>query len=54
MKRQNTRLESQGAEFLVLGHLLMLGIPAFKNYTNMPGYDVVVAYPDKKFRHVYL
>jgi hypothetical protein len=27
MARQNTRLESEGAEFLVLGQLLIQGIP---------------------------
>lgn len=46
-KRQNTRLESEGAEFLVLGHLLILGIPSYKNYTNMPGYDLVATNPDR-------
>jgi len=41
MARQNTQLESAGAEFLVLGNLLIEGIPAFKSYTNMKGYDLV-------------
>ena len=41
MSRQNTKLESEGAEFLVLGQLLARGIPAYKTYSNMPGYDVV-------------
>ena len=41
MPRQNTKLESEGAEFLVLGHLLMHRIPSYKTYTNMPGYDLV-------------
>ena len=41
MARQNTHLESEGAEFLVLGQLLSQGIPAYKTYTNMPGYDLV-------------
>ena len=44
--RQNTQLESAGAEFLVLGHLLIGGIPAFKNYQNMKGYDVLAANAD--------
>jgi len=48
MKRQNTRLESEGAEFLVLGHLLIFGIPAYKNYTNMPDYDLVATSSGKK------
>jgi hypothetical protein len=39
--RQNTKLESEGAEFLVLGHLLIAGISAFKAYVNFPGYDLV-------------
>jgi hypothetical protein len=45
--RRNTRLESEGAEFLVLGNLLMQGIPAYKTYTNMAGYDIVATNPDK-------
>lgn len=45
MARQNTRLEAEGAEFLVLGNLLMRGIPAYKTYTNMPGYDVIAVNP---------
>ena len=47
MARQNTQLESEGAEFLVLGQLLIQGIPAYKTYTNMPGYDLVATNPDK-------
>jgi hypothetical protein len=46
MARRNTRLESQGAEFLVLGQLLVEGIPAYKAYVNMPGYDVLALNPD--------
>ena len=38
---QNTRLEATGAEFLVLGHLLVEGIEADKTYANMPGYDIL-------------
>ena len=41
MPRRDTRLESEGAEFLVLGQLLIQGASAYKAYTNMPGYDVV-------------
>jgi len=41
MTRHNTRRESEGAEFLVLGQLLIHGLPAFKNYVNMSGYDIV-------------
>lgn len=46
MARQNTQLEAAGAEFLVLGHLLVEGIPAFKSYTNMKGYDLVAVNPE--------
>lgn len=41
MPRMDTRLESEGAEFLVLGQLLIHKIAAYKTYTNMPGYDIV-------------
>jgi hypothetical protein len=46
-KRRDTKLESEGAEFLVLGNLLIHGIPAYKTYTNMPGYDLVATNPEK-------
>jgi hypothetical protein len=45
MPRQNTRIESEGAEFLVLGQLLIAGIPSYKAYTNTPGYDLVATNP---------
>jgi hypothetical protein len=45
--RLNTRLESEGAEFLVLGALLLERIPAYKTYTNMPGYDLVAVNPEQ-------
>ena len=48
MARKDTRLESEGAEFLVLGQLLIHGIPAYKAYTNMPGYDVIAVDPTKR------
>jgi hypothetical protein len=41
MARQDTALETAGAEFLVLGQLLILGVPAYKAYVNFPGYDLV-------------
>lgn len=44
--RQDTRLESEGAEFLVLGQLLINKISAYKTYTNMPGYDLVATNPE--------
>jgi hypothetical protein len=46
MPRQDTKLEAEGAEFLVLGELLLHRIPAYKTYTNMPGYDLVATNPD--------
>lgn len=46
-KRRDTKLESEGAEFLVLGNLLINAIPAYKTYTNMPGYDLVATNPEK-------
>src|SRR5690348_17990101 len=45
--RQNTKLESEGAEFLVLGNLLIVGISCFKAYVNFPGYDLVAINPEK-------
>ena len=45
--RLDSHLESEGAEFLVLGHLLIEGIPAYKTYARMPGYDLVAVNPDK-------
>lgn len=42
-KRRNTKLEAEGAEFLVLGHLLLNKISAFKAYVNFPGYDLIAA-----------
>jgi len=46
-QRQDTKLESEGAEFLVLGNLLIEGISCYKAYINFPGYDLVAANPDK-------
>ena len=42
-----TKLHSEGAEFLVLGHLLILGIHTTKAYINYPGWDLVAFNPDK-------
>lgn len=39
--QQNTKLESEGAEFLVLGNLLLQGVSCFKAYVNFPSYDLV-------------
>lgn len=46
MSRQDTKLEAEGAEFLVLGHMLIEGIPAYKAYTNSRGYDLVATWPE--------
>ena len=40
-KRLNTHLQSEGAEFLVLGNLLMRGIEAHKTYSLRKGFDLV-------------
>lgn len=48
VSRQNTQLEAAGAEFLVLGQLLIAGIPAFKSYTNFKGYDLTATNADRK------
>ena len=40
-RRRNTKLEAEGAEFLVLGNLLLNQISTFKAYTNFPGYDLI-------------
>jgi hypothetical protein len=48
MSRQDTRFEQEGAEFLVLGQLLIQKIPAYKTYTNLPGYDLVATWPETK------
>lgn len=45
-QRRNTKLEAEGAEFLVLGHLLLNQIAAFKAYTNFPGYDLIATNAD--------
>jgi hypothetical protein len=37
----NSKLEWQGAEFLVLAHLLIERIEAYKPYVNHAGYDLV-------------
>jgi hypothetical protein len=46
MTRRDTKLESEGAEFLVLGRLLILGVPAYKAYANFPGYDLIATSAD--------
>mgnify|MGYP006301993523 CR=1 FL=1 len=39
--RRDTKLESEGAEFLVLGRFLLEKITTFKTYTDFPGYDLI-------------
>lgn len=46
MPRLDTKLEAEGAEFLVLGQLLLHKIASYKTYTNMPGYDLVATNPE--------
>lgn len=46
-KRRNTQTESEGAEFLVLGELLIRGILSYKAYTKMAGYDLIAVNPKK-------
>ena len=42
----NTKLEAEGAEFLVLGQMLVQRIVTHKTYTNMAGYDLLAANPE--------
>ena len=44
-RRQDTKLKAEGAEFLVLGMLLVEGLHAFKACTNFAGYDLVALEP---------
>ena len=46
-QRLDTKLEAEAAEFLVLGHLLLNKISAFKAYVNFPGYDLIATDADK-------
>ncbi len=45
MARLDTKLESEGAEFLVLGNLLIEGIESYKSYHNFAGYDLISRNP---------
>ncbi len=45
--RLDTKLESDAAEFLVLGRLLLERVPTYKSYVNYPSYDLVAVNPDK-------
>ena len=44
MARLDTSLESSGAEFLVLGYLLIESVQAFKAYTNIDRHKYLHAY----------
>ena len=46
-KRKDTKLVSTGAEFIVLGKLLLHEIQTYKTYVNFEGYDLVAVNPDK-------
>ncbi len=46
-KRLDTKLESDAAEFLVLGRLLLERVPTYKAYVNYPGYDLVAVNPER-------
>jgi hypothetical protein len=46
--RLDSKLEAQGAEFLVLGALLTEGIIANKSYLNTPGYDLIATNPERR------
>lgn len=45
--RRDTKLESDGAEFLVLGRMLIERIATYKSYVNYPGYDLLAVQPDQ-------
>jgi hypothetical protein len=46
MARQDTKLETEGAEFLVLGQLLIEVISVYDAYINLRGYDLVATWPE--------
>jgi hypothetical protein len=46
-ERLDSRLEAEGAEFLVLAYLLIEGVQAIKAYTRFPGYDLIAADADQ-------
>jgi len=47
MARLDTHLETEGAEFLVLGNMLLQKITAFKAYVNHAGYDIIAVNEEK-------
>tara|TARA_B100001287_G_C22385739_1_gene390982 strand:- start:83 stop:562 length:480 start_codon:yes stop_codon:yes gene_type:complete len=46
-KRLDTKLFSNGAEFLVMAKLLLANIQTYKAYVNFEGYDLVCVNPKK-------
>lgn len=44
--RDETSIESAGAEMLVCGRLMIDGIQAYRAYARQPGYDVVAINPN--------
>lgn len=46
-KRLDTKLFSNGAEFLVMAKLLLSNIQTYKAYMNFEGYDLVCVNPEK-------
>ena len=49
-KKFNTKLFSEGAEFLVLSKLLLARIETYKAYENQEGYDLISINAKKKFK----
>jgi hypothetical protein len=47
MKRLDTKLFSNGAEFLVMSKLLLTNIQTYKAYVNFEGYDLVCTNPTR-------
>lgn len=47
MAKLDTKRESAGAEFLVLGRMLIEGIDAFKAYDRQRGYDLIAVNPER-------
>ena len=52
-KRLETKLFSNGAEFLVMSKLLLSNIETYKAYVNFEGYDLVCANPKEGLRATY-
>ena len=46
LSSKQIKLSSEGAEFMVLGHLLIREINATKAYNNFPGWDVMAFNPE--------